>query len=115
MRVPEPLRNNPFQFRKRRSLHNILFGERRAPPLRPPDRPRDYGQIPTPATQGFSPKTYMSDQPHEYMPRSGSMQTPDDNYFPYDASEMQNMPKSDHQRVFDEYNPKTPYPPISQK
>jgi hypothetical protein len=101
--IPEPLRDNPFRFRKRRSLHSTLFGEGRERLPEALDNGRGYGQIPTPAVQSSSPKTYMSDQPDEYAPHVGTMQTSNDDYLPYDASEMQNMPKLGHQRFSDEF------------
>lgn len=103
MNIPEPLRDNPFRLRRRRSLNSILFGEGHAAPLRALDGSQGYGQIPTPAAQGFSSKTYMSDRTDEYVPHVGSMQTPNDDYMPYDGSELHNIPKSDLQRFFDEF------------
>ncbi len=97
MITPEPLRNNPFRFRKRRSLHSKLYGEDRSRPIRPIDNVSHYS-----GTQGrVSPKSYMSDFPEGYMPHPGFMQIPQSAYQPYD--ELQDMSMSDFGGTADEF------------
>ena len=87
MRTPEPLRNNPFRFRKRRSVYTKLYSEGRPDPIRPIDNMVRYrgtsGQV--------SPKSYISRSPEGYLPHPGFMQIPHSDYQAYN---MQDMPMS---------------------
>ena len=98
MRIPEPLRNNPFRFRRRRSLQSKLYGENRSAPIRPIDSIPPYhgthGQV--------SPKGYMSGSPEQYAPHPGFMQIPQPDYQDNDGLMMENMSHPDHQRIIDE-------------
>lgn len=97
MRIPEPLRNNPFRFSRRRSLHSKLYDEDRSRPIRPIDSIPQYHRTPG----RVSPKDYMSGFPEQYVSHPGFMQMPKGDYEPYD--ELQAMSMSDFGRTADEF------------
>lgn len=101
MNLPEPLRYNPFRLRKRRSLHSVLFGDRQPGPIRPIDSAVGYGRPSIPV--GPSPKPYMSDFHDEYVPHAGLMQTPSNDYQPYDTSANPHIPRPNQPTVADDF------------
>ncbi len=98
MSTPEPLRNNPFRFRRRRSLHSKLYSEGRSDPIRPIDNFPSYRGT----QRQVSPKGYMSGFPEQYAPHPGFMQIPQPDYQDNDGLMMENIPHLDHQRIIDE-------------
>jgi hypothetical protein len=88
MRVPEPLRYQPFAFRKRPSLTNVLYGDQRPVPIRVVDN-EGSPSARTPAN--YSPPVYMGGLPKEYVPEVGPMHVPASDYRPYEAT-MPPMP-----------------------
>jgi hypothetical protein len=87
MRTPEPLRNIPFRFRRRRSLHSKLYGEDRSDPIGPIDNVSRYRGTPS-RTGPISPKSYMSGFSEQYVPHPGFMQMPQGTYQTYDEFNM---------------------------
>jgi len=86
MFVPEPLRNNPFRSRNRRSLHS-LFDEGYSGPVKPlEDAHRGPAPVPRQSAAKFS--GYMADLPDDYMPHPGGMSVPDNGYEPYDGFDV---------------------------
>jgi hypothetical protein len=82
MAVPEPLRNNPFRFRKRISL-NSLLDEDYSGPVRPAEEAHRGLIVPRQSTT--RPRCYMADLSEDYMPELDAMSMPDDGYEPYDG------------------------------
>lgn len=98
MRTPEPLRNNPFRFRRRRSLHSKLYGEDRSRPIRSTGNMSHY-----PGGMGrVNPREYISASQEQYMPHPGFMQMSQGDYEPYD--ELQDVSMSDFGRTADEFH-----------
>jgi len=99
MSIPEPLRNNPFRLRKRRSLNSMLYGNRQRDPIQAINNSRHYYGTPSEAG-AFSPN-YMSGVPAEYNPHPGFIHMPNSSYRPYD--ELQEMLVSDFGGTADEF------------
>jgi len=92
MYPPEPLRNNPFRFRKRKSLHSMLYGQGRSALIGSSDSSPGYGGANTSAGGYSGLETYMSELPEEYIPNPGPMQVPGNNYQPYDDAVTPSVP-----------------------
>lgn len=96
MRTPEPLRNNPFRFRRRRSLNNILYGKNRSRPIIPKENMPHYsgsmGQV--------NSREYIPISQEQYMPHPGFMQMLQSDYEPYD--ELQDISMSNFGITADE-------------
>ena len=103
MRVPEPLRNSPFQMFRRRSLYTGLYGSEPSGPIQPPRNVTGAHGVPFQSSPGLTPKTYMSDFPDEYAPHPGPMRTPSSSYQPYDGTGIPNVSRSDQPLTMDEF------------
>ena len=83
MVLPEPLRNNPFRSRNRRSLHS-LFDEGYSGPVKPLEDAHR-GPASLSRQSPAKPRGYMADLTEDYMPQPGAMSVPDNDYEPYDG------------------------------